>query len=32
MAKNGIEGVYDKDPNAHKDAIMFTSYTRTSFS
>ena len=23
MAKNGIEGVYDKDPRKHKDAIMF---------
>jgi len=24
MAKNGVEGVYDKDPRKHKDAIMFT--------
>ncbi len=23
MAKNGIEGVYDKDPRKHKDAVMF---------
>ncbi len=23
MAKNGIEGVYDKDPKKHKDAVMF---------
>jgi uridylate kinase len=28
MAKNGIEGVYDKDPNAHKDAKMFTELTQ----
>jgi uridylate kinase len=24
MAKNGVEGVYDKDPRKHKDAKMFT--------
>ncbi|MBU1093278.1 MAG: UMP kinase [Firmicutes bacterium] len=24
MAKNGVEGVYDKDPRKHKDAVMFT--------
>lgn len=24
MAKNGIEGVYDKDPRKHKDAMIFT--------
>ena len=24
MAKNGIEGVYDKDPKKHLDATMFT--------
>ncbi len=24
MAKNGVEGVYDKDPKKHKDAVMFT--------
>ncbi|PKK96697.1 MAG: UMP kinase [Tenericutes bacterium HGW-Tenericutes-3] len=24
MAKNGVEGVYDKDPRKHKDAILFT--------
>jgi len=23
MAKNGIEGVYDKDPRKHKDAVLF---------
>lgn len=23
MAKNGVEGVFDKDPNKHKDAKMF---------
>jgi len=23
-AKNGVEGVYDKDPRKHKDAILFT--------
>jgi len=28
MAKNGIEGVYDKDPNAYKDAIMYTELTQ----
>lgn len=24
MAKNGVEGVYDKDPNKHLDATMYT--------
>ena len=24
MAKNGVEGVYDKDPRKHEDATMFT--------
>jgi uridylate kinase len=24
MAKNGVEGVYDKDPRKHDDATMFT--------
>jgi uridylate kinase len=24
MAKNGVEGVYDKDPKKHEDATMFT--------
>ena len=23
MAKNGVEGVYDKDPKKHKDAVMY---------
>ena len=24
MAKNGVEGVYNKDPRKHQDATMFT--------
>lgn len=28
MAKNGVEGVYDKDPKKHKDAIMFSSVSQ----
>ncbi|MFU8793392.1 MAG: UMP kinase [Acholeplasmataceae bacterium] len=28
MAKNGIEGVYDKDPKHHEDAIMFKELTQ----
>ncbi len=24
MAKNGVDGVYDKDPNVHPDAVKFT--------
>ena len=27
MAKNGVEGVYDKDPRKHTDAIMFNELT-----
>lgn len=27
MAKNGVEGVYDKDPRKHNDAIMFNELT-----
>ena len=27
MAKNGTDGVYDKDPRTHKDAIKFTTLT-----
>jgi uridylate kinase len=27
MAKNGTEGVYDKDPNAHDDAVMYDTLT-----
>lgn len=28
MAKNGVEGVYDKDPKKHKDAIMFSNVSQ----
>ncbi|MCF7930383.1 MAG: UMP kinase [Acholeplasmataceae bacterium] len=28
MAKNGVEGVYDKDPRKHKDAIMFSNVSQ----
>ena len=28
MAKNGIEGVYDKDPNRFEDAVMFKELTQ----
>jgi uridylate kinase len=28
MAKNGVEGVYDKDPRKHDDAQMFTQITQ----
>ena len=27
MAKNGTEGVYDMDPNVHKDAVMYNKLT-----
>lgn len=27
MAKNGVDGVYDKDPNKHADAIRFETLT-----
>lgn len=27
MAKNGVDGVYDKDPNLHTDAILHTDLT-----
>ncbi len=27
MAKNGVDGVYDKDPNVHSDAIKFETLT-----
>ncbi|MGL5021371.1 MAG: uridine monophosphate kinase, partial [Mycoplasmatales bacterium] len=27
MAKNGTEGVYDKDPNVHMDAVMYNELT-----
>ena len=29
MAKNGVEGVYDKDPNKHQDAKKFDAITQT---
>jgi uridylate kinase len=28
MAKNGVEGVYDKDPRKHSDAVMFDTITQ----
>jgi len=28
MAKNGVEGVYDKDPRKHSDAIMYQTVTQ----
>jgi len=28
MAKNGVEGVYDKDPRKHSDAVMFDKITQ----
>jgi uridylate kinase len=28
MAKNGVEGVFDKDPNAHEDAKMYKELTQ----
>ncbi|PKK99485.1 MAG: UMP kinase [Tenericutes bacterium HGW-Tenericutes-2] len=28
MAKNGVEGVYDKDPRKHTDAVMFDKITQ----
>lgn len=28
MAKNGVEGVYDKDPKTHDDAVMYTKLTQ----
>ena len=28
MAKNGVEGVYDKDPRTNKDAIMYNQVTQ----
>jgi uridylate kinase len=28
MAKNGVEGVYDKDPKKHQDAIMYSNLTQ----
>jgi uridylate kinase len=28
MAKNGVEGVYDKDPRTHEDATMYTKLTQ----
>lgn len=28
MAKNGVEGVYDKDPKKHQDAVMFSNLTQ----
>jgi uridylate kinase len=28
MAKNGVEGVYDKDPKKHDDAVMFTNLSQ----
>lgn len=27
MAKNGVDGVYDKDPKAHADAVRYTTLT-----
>jgi uridylate kinase len=27
MAKNGVDGVYDKDPKKHADAVKFDSLT-----
>lgn len=28
MAKNGVDGVYDKDPKKHKDAKMFNALSQ----
>ncbi len=28
MAKNGVEGVYDKDPRKHSDAVMYQTVTQ----
>jgi uridylate kinase len=28
MAKNGVEGVFDKDPHLHNDALMFKELTQ----
>jgi uridylate kinase len=31
MAKNGVEGVYDKDPRKHEDAVMYLNYLKNKF-